>query len=318
MEIPNEAPATPPVWPTWVADVEAAPPEPNRSKGKWVALGVALVLGLGAVAAVIATRSSSSTESPAIILSRATSRTTGSGSAHFEVTSKVVADGQTITPLVVSGDDDFSHHASQISMATMGRQYFEIRGFPDMAYMSSQYVNLPGGKSWVSLSKSDVGADSQAQAQLAQTDPTQGLQFLSAIGGTPSVVGHEKMGDVSVTHYSFTIDLEAKLEEQAKLGKKLNAPGLSQGLSALAGSGSDLQHAPADAWIDGQGRVRKFEYRLALTVAGNTGTVTADVLFSNFDEAVSISAPPPSAVEPFEDVPDYFTRLAQGLAGSSP
>ena len=93
---------------------------------------------------------------------------------------------------------------------------------------------------------------------------------------------------------------------------------IAGGPSALQASGADLQHVPADAWIDGQGRIRKFEYRLGLRIGGSTGTVTADVIFSNFDEPVQISAPPASAVAQFKDVPDYFTRLAPGVAGSSP
>jgi hypothetical protein len=328
MDIYNEPPAQPPVqppaWPTYgapgapVADVETAPEEPKRSKGKWIALGVALVLAVGVVGAVIATRSNTSTEAPAVVLSRASQRTTSTGTAHVDVSVVLEENGQKITPFVLSGDENFGAHASDVTMSAQGRTYLEDRVLNGAEYLSSDFAVLPGGKSWVKITPADTGLDKNAQAVVSQSDPTQGLQFLSAVKGNPQVVGHENLGGIKVTHYSFTIDLQAMADVLAKAGKKLNAPGVASGVDQLKQAGVDLAHIPGEAWIDSQGRVRKFSYSLGINAGGETGSATGTLVFSDFNAPVSVLAPPASDVLPFNQVPDYFSRLAQGLRGSSP
>jgi hypothetical protein len=185
----------------------------------------------------------------------------------------------------------------------------EVKG---TTYISTSLVHLPHGKSWLSISAADLGANKIGDSFAAQADPTQGLQFLSAFNGNPVVVGHESIGGASTTHYKFTVDLNSLYAREAKAGKKLNVPGMSEGLNQLKQSGVDLANIPAEAWIDNAGRVRKFQYTLVLTVEGQTASATGELTFSDFDAPVSVSAPPASDVESFRNVPDFFTQLAAG------
>jgi hypothetical protein len=100
-----------------------------------------------------------------------------------------------------------------------------------------------------------------------------------------------------------------------KAGNKLGVPGLARGLSAIAGK-VDLAHLPAQAWIDGKGRVRKFTYTLTVPVAGTTISSEETLQFSNFGEPVDVVAPAASDVVPFTQVPDFFTQLGTNASSS--
>jgi hypothetical protein len=311
-------PAPPPLWqpPTVpVGEIDAEPPAPARKRGPWLAIAVVAgaVVVIGAVVA-LGTRSKH-TESPAVVFSHAAGRTTGAGSAHYESTVTVTANGQPIPEITMSGDSDFATHASRVSMSAAGQTIEDVRVVGGITYVSSPIVTLPGARSWVSITPADVGTSDSARAQLGQTDPSQGLQFMSAFNGNPQVVGNEKLGGVNVTHYRFTINLKSLMAATAKAGNKLGAPGLSQGL-ALLGNKVDLAHLPAEAWVDGQGRVRKFTYSLSLSASGVSVTSSESLEFSNFGEPVNVITPAPDDVVPFKQVPDFFSQLSANASSS--
>lgn len=120
-------------------------------------------------------------------------------------------------------------------------------------YMRSPLFDrlLPTAK-WVKMDLAKMakkqGMDLGALMNANQADPSQSLRILMA-SSNARVTGTEKLRGVKTTHYAFNIDFQ-------KLAKDNKA--LEQ-LTAAAGSVS----APAEAWVDAQGRVR----RLSVTMS---------------------------------------------------
>jgi hypothetical protein len=127
-------------------------------------------------------------------------------------------------------------------------------------YMRSPLFDkvVPTGK-WVKMDLEKLakkeGADLGAIMNANQADPSQSLRMLMA-SSDARVTGSERIRGVQTTHYAFNIDFE-KLAQDNKAFKQLEE---------ATGSVS----APADAWIDARGRVR----RLAVTMSmgGQLGT----------------------------------------------
>jgi hypothetical protein len=120
-------------------------------------------------------------------------------------------------------------------------------------YMRSSLFNkmVPTGK-WVKMDVEKLakkeGVDLGAFMNANQADPSQSLKILMA-SSNARPLGMEKIRGVWTTHYSFNIDF-------AKLAKDNKA---LKGLLSVSGTMS----APAEAWVDKQGRVR----RLAVTMS---------------------------------------------------
>jgi hypothetical protein len=150
-------------------------------------------------------------------------------------------------------------------------------------YMRSPLFDrmVPAGK-WV---KMDVGklaekqhVDLGAIMNANQADPSQALRMLMA-SSAARVTGSERIRGVQTTHYAFNIDFK-KLARNNKQFKQL-----TDETGAIS--------APAEAWIDAQGRVR----RLALTMrmGAKLGTpMTMTMTEELYDFGAHATVTPPS------------------------
>jgi hypothetical protein len=68
----------------------------------------------------------------------------------------------------------------------------------------------------------------------------------------------------------------------------------------------DLRSVPGEAWIDGDGRVRRFEYEIKIP----QGTVTTVMQLSRFGETVRVVAPPAFDVSPYPDAMEALEKEA--------
>jgi hypothetical protein len=150
-------------------------------------------------------------------------------------------------------------------------------------YMRSQLFDkmVPTGK-WVKMDLGKIakkeGVDLGAIMNVNQADPSQSLRMLMA-SSNARVTGSERIRGVQTTHYAFTIDF-AKLAHDNKAFKQLQE---------ATGSVS----APAEAWIDAKGRVR----RLAVTMSmgGQLGTpMTMTMTEELYDFGVRTNVTPPA------------------------
>ena len=148
-------------------------------------------------------------------------------------------------------------------------------------YMRSPLFDkvVPTGK-WVKMDlakMAEKGQDLSAILNANQADPSQSLRMLMA-SSSAHVMGSERIRGAQTTHYAFSIDFK-RLAQNSKQFKMLTDE---------TGSVS----APAEAWIDAKGRVRR------LTVAMVSGaklgtpvtmTITEDLY--DFGTPVNITAP---------------------------
>jgi hypothetical protein len=150
-------------------------------------------------------------------------------------------------------------------------------------YMRSQLFDkmVPTGK-WVKMDLEKIakkeGVDLGAIMNVNQADPSQSLRMLMA-SSNARVTGSERIRGVQTTHYAFNIDF-AKLAHDNKAFKQLQE---------ATGSVS----APAEAWIDAKGRVR----RLAVTMSmgGQLGTpMTMTMTEELYDFGVRTNVTPPA------------------------
>ena len=150
-------------------------------------------------------------------------------------------------------------------------------------YMRSQLFDkmVPTGK-WVKMDLEKIakkeGLDLGAIMNVNRADPSQSLRMLMA-SSNARVTGSERIRGVQTTHYAFNIDF-AKLAHDNKAFKQLQE---------ATGSVS----APAEAWIDAKGRVR----RLAVTMSmgGQLGTPMTMIMTEElYDFGVRANVTPPA------------------------
>jgi hypothetical protein len=150
-------------------------------------------------------------------------------------------------------------------------------------YMRSPLFNkmVPTGK-WVRMDLEKIakkeGVDLGAIMNANQADPSQSLRMLMA-SSNARVTGSERIRGVQTTRYAFNIDYK-KLAHDNKAFKKLQE---------ATGSIS----APAEAWIDAKGRVRRLV--VAMSLGGQLATpMTMTMTEDLYDFGVPTNITPPS------------------------
>ena len=147
------------------------------------------------------------------------------------------------------------------------------------------YVQLPAGlnpsdKPWLLISADSTNPIVQQLAtSLQSVTSSSSLDQYTAFteAATVKVVGPDQVDGADATHYALSVDV-TKLPN--------DTPGRSDLLSA------GLVTLPVDLWVDDHGRPVKVSEEL--TVQGQN--VTTLVTLGNFDEDVTITAPPADQV----------------------
>lgn len=156
---------------------------------------------------------------------------------------------------------------------------------------------IPGGRPWLSLKVSQLGALSQLpglfpfiKESLLFADPGQYLDFVSAAGaGSVKGLGNATVGGVQATRYRTTIDI-SKLPSAAPSADRPAAAELANQLKSQM-RGSTI---PIEVWVDRANLVR----RLQTAWTGNAQSGAAVAMTVNIDRYGSQPAPSvPSAAE---------------------
>jgi hypothetical protein len=139
---------------------------------------------------------------------------------------------------------------------------------------------VPTGK-WVKMDIEKLakkeGVDLGAIMNANQADPSQSLRMLMA-SSDARITGSERIRGVQTTHYAFNIDLE-KLAHDNKAFKQLKE---------VTGSA----FAPAEAWIDARGRVRRLAVTMSLGAQlGTPVTMTMTEDLYDFGVQTNITRP---------------------------
>ncbi len=246
---------------------------------------LALTVGLAACGGS-SSSSSSKTEqlSPVAAIQAASDTTSKAGSSRFEQTTVTNVAGKDVS-VKASGAFDPARGTGQVTV-DLGGQSIEER-FLD----GSLYLAVPGqSNSFYKVALSDLVGTSLASS----TDPTAGFQALKAASSGVTKVGSEQVRDASTTHYKGTYDAKAALAKVSGAAKQLIQSTIDQ---------SDLSQVPFDAWIDGQGRIRRLTQTLDLSAPAAAGSTPQKVHTSttievyDFGTSVSVTAPPADQVK---------------------
>ncbi len=298
-------PTAAPEIPVAVAELELTPPAPPHRRRPLVAVTAFVALAALISGVTIAVSSTTPKQSVAAMLKAAPANTRDAGSASMTMHITMTLDGRTQLVSAITGATDFKTGNETLTLSGPGVDG-EIRIVNHVEYVSNPMFELPNGAHWLRITKADLGMT--AAAGVGSNDPSSGLDFLSGRAGNPTAVGTATIDGEKTTHYKLTIDFTTITSLLGKSSSKLGVPEMQQGLDALKGM-LDLHHIPAEAWLDSAHRVRRFDYTLALSADGTNLVERASSEFSNFGEAVHVSAPSADDVVPFADAPDAFQNL---------
>lgn len=120
-------------------------------------------------------------------------------------------------------------------------------------------TQLTGGKPWIYVDMSKALAAMGVGSLPGTTDPTQFLQYLKAVGASPTVVGPVSINGIATTEYRAVVDLDRYA--------KLYHPS-DQTVAAIE-SAIGSHTMPVQAWIDTQHRVRRIHVAFPECVAGS-------------------------------------------------
>jgi hypothetical protein len=151
-------------------------------------------------------------------------------------------------------------------------------------YMRSPLFDkmLPAGK-WVKMDLEKMakkeGVDLGAIMNANQADPSQSLRMLMA-SNNARVTGSERIRGVQTTHYAFNVDFK-KLADKYKQFRQL-----TQSMGSIS--------APAEAWIDAKGRVRRLVVTMSLAAPQLGTPMTMSMTEELYDFGARVNITPPS------------------------
>jgi hypothetical protein len=151
-------------------------------------------------------------------------------------------------------------------------------------YMRSPLFDklVPTGK-WVKMDVGKMakkeGVDLGAIMNANQADPSQSLRMLMASSNS-RVTGSERIRGVQTTHYGFDIDFKKLAQNNKQLRQLTDAMGSVS--------------APAEAWIDAKGRVRRLAVTMSLGAAQLGTPMTMTMTEDLYDFGARASITPPS------------------------
>ena len=194
---------------------------------------------------------------------------------------------------------DFADRRGRLSFDLSQLGVSGSRGRAEMLLLGNLiFLRLPldlpqlGNRPWVKIDLSSLGQQSGltlgSLGQLQKTDPTSFMQLLRAVTGDVEDKGKEKVRGVETTHYATELDLDEV--------RRLTPPEVS---GLVEETGSDT--LPVEAWVDGDGRLRRMKQTADLSKATNpelrgVGTVMTTLELSDFGVPVVVEVPPPDQV----------------------
>ncbi|MGZ4677071.1 MAG: hypothetical protein ACXVLO_08320 [Acidimicrobiia bacterium] len=267
------------------------------------AVGLALVVALGACGDSTADRATTSKVSTIRLVSQAADAAAEARTARMSGQMDVsIAGSEQSMP--IRGAVDFTSNSASIVVDVSKLGGGVLSGSMEMRVVDgTMYMNMGAlfgaradallhGKDWVSVDLASMGAQGGGQ------NPADMLQSLRGAGSVREV-GEDEIDGVSTRHFRADIDVEKAIAKVPAKYRDL----AEQGMKALGRS------YPVDVWIDGQGRPRRFA--VDITVAGKARVEEA-IDYSDFGADVSISPPPADQVMSL----DEFQRLAS--SGANP
>ncbi len=218
-------------------------------------------------------------------------------------------------PGVVRGEGafDFSGRRGRISFDLspfgFGRgETIDLLVLPEVFYVETPPELGPlSARPWLRVDLRTLGEAAGAQLQgyrrLGNNDPTAAVDLLRGASGKVEEVGEERVRGTETTRFRTRLDLDAV---------RSKVPAAAADDVARVRDELGARYVPTEAWIDEDGRVRRFRYTVDLANARAedlTGTLVTT--FELFDFGTSVDVREPSAGE-FTDLSTVATGQAAG------
>ena len=221
----------------------------------------------------------------AAVLRSSAGSTAATGSSKVVLTSSTQAQGQTVT---FEGDGAFDYTTKQ------GLLDLHVGGLGSGAGSATIAERITGGFLYLKLPNSPNRfyklkvTDLAGTSLAAGSDPTSSLSALVGASDDVTKVGQEVLRGTTTTHYQGTIDVQKALGALTGTRKDL----VQKGLVA-----NGVKRLPFDAYVDDQGRVRKYVQRVHLTLKGAPADSTTTIELYDFGTKVEVAVPPASQVK---------------------
>jgi hypothetical protein len=283
-----------------VASVHASPGPDTTSSAKRprVPLLVSIVVVILLIVGAVVVFGNSENASATVI--NAVNSTLNNGSAHVTMNLSGTAAGTTVTGNG-SGSIDFVNNALQLQM-TVGAEGEQVP--VGAIYLGGViYETIPGldtiapGKSWLSIDLSALQKAEQREPSTQELgdNPTVMLQMLAQQGNTVVPLGPSTLNGVAVNGYAVTVDPSSAALQL----KKANLPSWMQ----QAVAGLKVHTVGIKVYIDKAGLLRSFAMNLnESSAAAGAVTVNETLNLSDYGTPVTVTAPPASQVESFQQL----------------
>jgi len=266
-------------------------------------------------ASTIAGARSADASDPASILQAAAARTQAAGSARMAFAFAVEAKGKSRSfegrADLSFGDGGPAEAEARMRFTLPKTKGADLGSFEmimvagPVIYLSSPlFSSLLGAKTpWVKIDPSTVPGFSDQLGSLTggQADPSGSLGLLYGLVDVKEV-GVETVDGVQATRYQAVLDVTKALdqvpaEQRASLRKVIEN-------MRQQGPGGDLSAMPVDVWVDGDGYLKRFAFRLEVPASGTggSGAFSMTVTLSNVGEPIDIQPPPADQVTDVADL----------------
>lgn len=244
---------------------------------------VALVAGCGSSPSSPTAEEATDRLSPVAAVQAAAASTEEAGSSRFELTSTTTVQGQVVE---FTGSGLFDPATGE------GSATFELpggMGAMEQVFIGDElFLSVPGQPGFYRLSVDDlVGTDLQNAAR-----PTGSLDVLEGVSDDVEEVGSAEVRGDATTHYRGTLDARKALEQ---VGGSLRDTA-EQGFEATG-----VETLPFEAWIDDEGRLRRFTLTMDVPASDATGgqpvTSVTEIELYDFGVEVDVEAPPADQVQ---------------------
>ncbi|MEU3227729.1 hypothetical protein ABZ695_31820 [Streptomyces sp. NPDC006976] len=220
------------------------------------------------------------------VVRRAAAVLAGEGVASAEVsTSMETASGGTRVTIRGKGAYDFRAGSGRLTVvlppdAAGEEEHRPITELlaPGALYMMNRGAGVPADK-WVRIDTTALEDGNLVTGGV--TDPMAAAELLRGAGAV-TYVGETDLAGVTVRHYRGTADI-------GRAARLAAAP--SRASLVAAAKGFRTVEVPFDAYLDGQGRLRKVRHRFSPTGEGPAAEVVSTTLLYGFGVPVTVTLP---------------------------
>lgn len=225
--------------------------------------------------------------------------TSGTGSSRLALTSTSVVQGRTVA-FEGAGAFDYGTHTGTLDLRVGGAAAGQGSTISERITGGVLYLTLPTAPGqFYRLRLSDLTGTSLA----GSSDPTSTFGTLAGVQDGVTDEGSVDLRGTRTTHYTGTIDVQKAVDA-------LNGTDKDLATRSLLANG--VRTVPFEAYLDDQGRVRKFVQRVSVVAKDQKVDSTTSVELYDFGTKVVVTPPPAAQVQDGAPLLKALRRQAAG------